>query len=48
MFPLAQHIAVDISDEALSVARSNAQANQVNIEFLKSDLLTEMQGRDFS
>lgn len=47
-FPDAQHIALDISPDALALARRNAEANAVEIEFLESDLLSAIQSRDFS
>ena len=39
--------AVDISAQALAIARRNAERHQVRIEFLESDLLTTLAGRKF-
>lgn len=36
--------AVDISEEALAVAKENAENNDVKVDFLKSDMLTEVSG----
>lgn len=41
--PSSRVVAVDISEEALSVARLNAALNQVEIEFYQGDLLTPLQ-----
>ena len=37
--------AVDISEDALAVAKENAQANQADIHFIKSDLFEKVRGR---
>ena len=37
--------AADISDAALMLAKENAKLNSVNIDFVKSDLLTSVRGR---
>jgi len=34
--------ALDLSDEALSLAKENAEANRVEIEFVRSDLLASL------
>ena len=39
-FPAAEVTAVDVSEKALAMAKENAQANDVNINFLQADLLT--------
>ena len=39
-FPAAEVTAVDVSEKALAMARENAQANDVNINFLQAGLLT--------
>ncbi len=44
--PLARVYAVDISPQALAVARENAEANRVNIEFLQGDLLQPLIDRE--
>ena len=38
-------IAVDVSENALSTAQENAELNQLNIEFLKQDVLNNEIGR---
>lgn len=40
-FPNATVTAIDISDEALRIAKTNAESNNVNINFLKCDILSE-------
>ncbi len=40
-FPKAKVYAVDISPEALALARKNAEANQVAVDFVQADLLQE-------
>lgn len=35
-------IAVDVSENALSIAQENAELNQLNVEFLKQDVLNEV------
>ena len=37
----AQVTAVDISEKALAVAKRNAQANNVNVNFIQADILSE-------
>ena len=39
--------ATDISEKALLLAKENAQANNVEIEFIKSDVFNNLQGRHF-
>lgn len=39
--------ATDVSQEALDVARKNANSNNVNIEFIESDLFDELAERSF-
>jgi len=39
-FELAKVSAIDISDAALELAAKNAKSNEVNVEFIKSDILT--------
>lgn len=46
--PNAEVYAVDISDEALEVARENARLNKVNITFIKADILNEANWSSFS
>jgi release factor glutamine methyltransferase len=43
--PALQVISSDISSEALEIARQNSRDNNVDIEFLKGDLLTPFHGR---
>ncbi|SPJ31678.1 peptide chain release factor N(5)-glutamine methyltransferase [Candidatus Protochlamydia amoebophila] len=44
-FPQLHVISSDLSSAALSLARSNAQDNQVEVEFLQGDLLEPFEGR---
>jgi release factor glutamine methyltransferase len=44
-FPQLQVVLSDISEEAIQVAKKNAELNQVEIEFLKGDLLSPFSGR---
>ena len=39
--------ATDISEDALEIAKKNAKLNNVNIEFIKSNLFNEITGRNF-
>lgn len=39
--------AVDISDEALKVAKENAKQNDVSVEFIQSDLFTKLDSQEF-
>lgn len=39
--------AVDISNEALEIAKENAKANNANVKFIKSDLFANLQGEKF-
>jgi len=41
--PQATVSAIDISEEALKIARSNAEKYKADVEFIKSDILTETQ-----
>lgn len=43
--PALHVVAVDISEKALNLAKENAKANGVEIEFLQGDLLSPLQGR---
>jgi release factor glutamine methyltransferase len=45
--PEAQVLSVDISGEALAVARDNAQRNGVSVEFVEGSLLEPFTGRRF-
>lgn len=45
--PAARIVAVDISAEALAVARANGQALDVQIEWIQSDLFAALKGRAF-
>lgn len=46
--PQAQLVATDLSDEALTIARSNAQRNAIqNVEFRQGDWLVPLQGERF-
>ena len=38
-FPDSEIIALDVSDEALKLAKNNAQLNKVNVQFIKADIL---------
>ncbi|WP_430467894.1 peptide chain release factor N(5)-glutamine methyltransferase [Winogradskyella ouciana] len=40
--PHAKVYALDVSKEALAIARKNAEINKVDIEFIKADILNEM------
>lgn len=42
-----QILATDISDKALEVARKNATQNQVQIQFLQSDMFSNLKGMEF-
>lgn len=44
-FPNAKTVAVDASADALSLASENAEANQVNIDFIKSDWFESVSGK---
>lgn len=46
-FPNAKVFASDISEEALKVAKENAKKHNVEIEFIKSDLLTKIPNYKF-
>lgn len=43
----ANVVAVDISDDALTLAKENAEKNDVKIEFIKSDMFENLAGRKF-
>ena len=45
--PDAQVTALDVSEEALAVARANAAANTTTVRFLRSDWFTALQGESF-
>ena len=45
--PLAEVCAVDISDEALAVARDNAERNGASVQFFQGSLLEPFAGRRF-
>jgi len=45
--PQIRATATDISEEALAVAKENAEANDADIEFLAGDMLSPLQGRKF-
>lgn len=45
--PQTDVCAVDISEEALSLAKENAKENETDIEFIKSDLFENLQNRKF-
>ena len=44
----AKVFAVDISDGALELAKENAELNNANIEFIKSDLFENLSGKKFN
>lgn len=39
--------AVDVSDKALEIARKNAENNGADVEFVKSDCFSALQGRKY-
>ena len=43
----ARVTAVDVSDKALEIARKNAESNGVNVEFIKSDCFSALNGRKY-
>lgn len=43
VFPLSSVTAIDISEKALEVAKKNAKINNVQIDFIKSDLFENIQ-----
>lgn len=43
----ARVTAVDVSDKALEIARKNAESNGVDVEFVKSDCFSALQGRKY-
>lgn len=47
-FPSAEITATDISDEALELAQENANRLKVEINFLESDLFSELEGQKFN
>ena len=44
-FPNSEVTAIDISEEALKVAKENAKLNNVEINFIKSDILSNVKGK---
>jgi release factor glutamine methyltransferase len=46
--PKAQVFAIDISEDALDIARKNALENMVNIQFIQSDILKRSLSKDFN
>ncbi len=46
-FPAFEVVGADLSDDALLVAQNNGAANQVDVEWIKSDLTEALQGREF-
>jgi len=45
--PAARVVALDASADALAVARANAQANELDVEFVRSDWFAQLGGRHF-
>ena len=43
----AKVVAVDISSEAISLAQENANENQAQVEFIQSDMFSNLEGRKF-
>ena len=43
----ARVTAVDVSDKALEIARKNAESNGANVEFIKSDCFSALNGRKY-
>lgn len=43
----ARVTAVDVSDKALEIARKNAESNGADVEFVKSDCFSALQGRKY-
>lgn len=41
----SQVVGVDISDDALNVARQNAMLNEADVDFLKSDVFSDVEGK---
>ena len=46
-FPNAEITAIDISPEALSIAKENSKTHNVKIKFIESDLLDEVPAKNF-
>ncbi|MEW4924196.1 peptide chain release factor N(5)-glutamine methyltransferase [Algibacter sp. 2305UL17-15] len=46
--PNAKVYALDVSKDALKIAKQNAELNKVNIEFIEADILSLCQGEDIS
>lgn len=44
IFPLAEVIGVDISDNALEIAKKNATLNSVDVKFIKADIINSDMG----
>lgn len=44
-FPEAEITSVDISDEALKIAQKNAEENEVEINFIESDIFQNIEGK---
>ena len=47
LFPESEVHAVDISDDALSLAKENAEINNLEVKFYQSDLLSNVETLDF-
>ena len=47
LFPDSEVHAVDISDDAITLAKENAEINNLEVDFYQSDLLTNVEKLDF-
>ena len=47
LFPDSEVHAVDISDDAITLAKENAEINNLKVDFYQSDLLTNVEKLDF-